>query len=271
MVWSYCLHCRPENIVSQFTSETVFAEATHWNLWDVNVRVGPSGIHGELALEPSALLHEMDRYFIRSAVAAHQTGVEYDIDTGNRLLAEVKSPRLVPAWSAMPDRESIDALERIQPKAVRLTPGTSNHNFPLTPWGSGELLEFLQSHQVLTLVAREDLPWNAVPEVLEDFPRLPLVLLDTGYRADRYLFPLLRRFPSLYFDSATYLAHRQLESFVDRFGAERVLFGSRLPLFTPASSLGVLATARIGDTARAAIAGGNLRRLLGTEHKAPAR
>lgn len=257
--------------MSRFTSEAIFAEAGNWGLWDINVRVGPSGIHGEVAFEtPSALLEEMDRYFIRTAVAAHQTGVEYDAEMGNRLLSEINSPRLIPAWTALPNRESLDTLMRRQPKAVRLTPGTWNHNFPLTRWGAGDLLELLQSHQVLTLVAREDLPWNTLVELLENFARLPLVLLDVGYRSDRYLFPLLERFPSLHFDSATYLAHRQLESFVERFGSERVLFGSRLPFFTPASSLAVLATSRISDSARTAIAGGNLRRLLRMEHTASA-
>ena len=251
--------------MSRFTSEAIFAEAEQWNLWDVNVRVGPSGIHGELALEPADLLAEMDRHFLRHAVAAHQTGIEYDADIGNRLLFEMKSPRLTPAFSAMPEREFVDRLEKLEPQAVRLTPGSWFHNFPLKRWGAGELLDFLQSKQVLTLVAGEDLPWNNVTELLEDFPRLPLVLLDIGYRADRFLFPLLQRFPSLHFDSATYLAHRQLESFVERFGSNRILFGSRLPFFPPASSLAVLATARIDKAARAAIAGGNLRRLLRME------
>ncbi|MGH9591014.1 MAG: hypothetical protein ACRD25_11510, partial [Terracidiphilus sp.] len=61
---------------------------------------------------------------------------------------------------------------------------------------------------------------------------------------------------------ATYLAYRQLENFVDRHGGERLLFGSRLPLFTPATALGVMASARISEEARLQIAGGNLRRLL---------
>jgi hypothetical protein len=41
-----------------------------------------------------------------------------------------------------------------------------------------------------------------------------------------------------------------------------VLFGSRLPLYTPASALGVLSSARIRTDDRLAVAGGNLRRLL---------
>lgn len=251
--------------MSRYDSHTIFAEAEGWDLWDVNVRVGPSGIHGELALDERALLEEMDRYFIRSAVAAHATGIEYDAAQGNEFLAAARGPRLIPAWTARPEREHVERLRALQPRAVRISPGRANHNFPLTKWGASDLFAFLESEQVVTLVAREDIEWNTVAELLESFPRLPLVLLDTGYRADTYLFPLLERFPTLSFDSATYLAHRQLESYVERFGPERILFGSRLPLFTPASALGVLASARISDEARLMIAGGNLRRLLRME------
>ena len=113
------------------------------------------------------------------------------------------------------------------------------------------------------MIAREDIEWDALASLLENFPRLPVLLLETGYRAERYLFPLLHRHSNLYFDSSTYLAHRQLESFVDRFGAGRLVFGSRLPLYTPGAALAVLATARISDEAKLAIAGGTLRQLLG--------
>ena len=62
----------------------------------------------------------------------------------------------------------------------------------------------------------------------------------------------------MYIDTSTYLAHRQLESFVDQFGPGQLIFGSRLPLYTPGTTLAVLATARISDDAKLAIAGGTL-------------
>jgi predicted TIM-barrel fold metal-dependent hydrolase len=75
-------------------------------------------------------------------------------------------------------------------------------------------------------------------------------------------FPSPTGSPNLHIDTSTYVAHRQLESFVDKFGPERLAFGSRLPLYTAGAALGVLATARISDEARLSIAGGTLRRLL---------
>src|SRR6185437_4903916 len=140
---------------------------------------------------------------------------------------------------------SVQELAARKPAAVRLTPSTGQHNFSLASWCAGPLLSFLEENAVITLVAVADLGWPGVASLLENFPRLPLVLLETGYRADRYLFPLLDRFPTLHFDSSTYLAHRQLEAFIQTRGPERVLFGSRLPLYTPASALAVLSSARI--------------------------
>jgi hypothetical protein len=248
--------------VSGFPPEPLFSEAAAWDLFDVNARVGPSGVHGELALDTTGLLEEMDRFYIREAVVSHWTAEEYDAAAGNQALARDLHPRLTPAWAALPDDASVASLEIRRPAVVRLTPGVTQHNFATANWCAGPLMEYLQAHAVVTLISRSDIEWTALADLIENFPRLPLVILDAGYRADRYLFPLLQRFPLLHFDSATYLAHRQLEAYVEQHGPDRVLFGSRLPLYTPASALAVLASARISESDRRAIAGGNLRRLL---------
>lgn len=248
--------------MSSSVIEPLFQEAEDWDLFDVNVRVGPSGIQGEVALETADLLLEMDRFAIRKALVSHWTAEEYDAETGNLALERDLDARFTPAWAAMADRKSVDELEARKPAAVRLTPAINQHNFSFSMWCAGGLFEYLESHYVVTLVERQYIEWDRVHELMENFPHLVLVLLDTGYRADRYLCPLLERYPSLYFDSATYLAHRQLEAYVREHGPDRVLFGSRLPLYTPAAALGVLASARISDEARLAVAGGNLRRLL---------
>ncbi len=233
-----------------------------WRVFDANVRVGKSGVHGELALEAPELLKEMDRFGIARALASHFAAEEYDALEGNCALARIANARLVPVWAALPDRESIQKLAAYKPKAARLSFGVSQHNFSPAPWCSGELFEFLQAHSVLTLVALEQIGWSALAETLENFPRLPLLLLEPGYRADRYLFPLLEKFQNLYFDTSTYLAHRQLEAFVEHLGPERAVFGSRLPLYTPAAALFVLATARISEAAKRAISGENLNQLV---------
>jgi hypothetical protein len=243
-------------------SHSLFSEASDWSLFDVNVRLGSSGIHGELALNTEGLLAEMQQFHIRKALVSHWESEEYDAALGNAALARELGPNMVPAWGALPDAKSVEALAQRQPVAVRLTPSVPQHNFSLARWCSGELFEYLQANGVITLIVAADLGWSGIAAVLDAFPKLPMVLLDTGYRCDRYLFPLLDRYPTLHFDSSTYLAHRQLEAFIEQRGPERVLFGTRLPLYTPASALGVLSSCRIKDADRLAVASGNLRRLM---------
>lgn len=247
----------PENV-----AHSLFHEAADWDLFDVNVRLGSSGVNGQLALDADGLLAEMEQFHIRHALVSHWEIEEYDVALGNETLAREQRPQMVPVWGALPDMRSVEALAVRRPVAVRLMPAAGQHNFSLAHWCAGPLLAFLEDNAVITLIVAADIGWPGVATLLENFPRLPLVLLDTGYRADRYLFPLLDRFPVLHFDSSTYLAHRQLEAFIETRGPERLLFGSRLPLFTPASALGVLSSARVRDDDRLAVAGGNLRRLL---------
>ncbi len=234
-----------------------------WNVFDANARVGRSGVHGEQALEAGDLLAEMDRLGIQRALVSHFASEEYDAGEGNRLLTAQIGARLAPAWAALPDRAFFESLNLAPPAAVRLSFGMLKHNFSSSAWCAGELCEFLQAHSTLTVIQREDIAWDSVELLLRNFPRLPILLLETGYRADRYLFPLFERHANLYIDTSMYVAHRQLEYCVEKFGPDHLLFGTRLPLYEAGAALAVLAASRISDEARLAIAGGNLRRLLG--------
>jgi predicted TIM-barrel fold metal-dependent hydrolase len=169
----------------------------------------------------------------------------------------------VPAWSSSPDPAALANLKPRAPRAVRLWFGALHHNFSSAAWCAGELLEYLQENHVLTVISRPEIEWDAIAVLLENFPRLNVLLLDMGYRSDRYLFPLLTKFSNLYFDSSAYVAHRQLEWYLENLGPDRIVFGSRLPLYTPGAALLALGTARVPDAVRLAVAGGNLRRLIG--------
>ena len=58
--------------------EPAFSEVSAWDLFDANVRMGPSGVQGEIALEARDLLAEMDRFGIQQALVAHCAAEEYD-------------------------------------------------------------------------------------------------------------------------------------------------------------------------------------------------
>jgi predicted TIM-barrel fold metal-dependent hydrolase len=53
---------------------------------------------------------------------------------------------------------------------------------------------------------------------------------------------------------------------VRRFGPERLLFGTHMPLFTPGAAIAAVTYADISETERALIAADNLHRLLEATH-----
>ena len=134
-----------------------FLEVADWNLFDANVRLGPSGIHGELALGAGDLVREMDRFGIQRALVSHFACDEYDAEEGNNALAADLHERFVPVWAALPEPSFLEKLAARKPVAVRLSYGALKHNFSSAPWCSGELYEYLQDKSVLTIIAREDL------------------------------------------------------------------------------------------------------------------
>ena len=247
--------------------EPAFAEVAALNVFDANVRVGHSGIHGHLALDARELLEEINRFGIKQALVSGFTSEEYDPEEGNRALArdiENNLDRFVPAWGALPDKAFLERLALRKPAAIRFSFGLKRHNVSFAPLYSGPLFEYLEEHSILAVIAKEEIDWDALARLLQNFPRVSFLLLEIGYRAERFLGPLLKSFPRFYFDSSTLLAHRQLESFVEQFGYEHIVYGSRLPLYTPGATLATLATSRISDDAKSAIAGDTLRHLLRT-------
>jgi len=249
--------------VLKSATEAFLAECVEWNAFDANVYLGHSGTRGVLALEAPELLAEMDRFGIARALVSHNVGLEYDAVEGNHALMRDAHQRFVPAWTVTPDAGALLDFASREAKAARLWFATSHHNFSSAAWCSGEVLEQMQHRNVLALISKSDIDWDALHSLLENFPRLNVLLLEIGYRADRYMNPLLKKFPNLYFDTSMYAAHRQLEWHVETIGPERMIYGSRLPYYTPGASLAMLGTARISDAAKVAVAGGNLRRLLG--------
>ena len=79
---------------------------------------------------------------------------------------------------------------------------------------------------------------------------------------DRYAWPLIDRFASLHLETGTYLVDGIIEEFHRRYGSQRLVFSSGFPDCASGAALLTLARAEIPEPDRAAVAAGNLERLL---------
>jgi len=91
---------------------------------------------------------------------------------------------------------------------------------------------------------------------------LRLVLLNVSYRINRDLYPRLKAYRHLYVETSGLEQHCGIQDVCERFGPERMLFGSRMPFFCAGASRHAIDCADISEDAKTAIGGGNLRRLL---------
>ncbi len=217
------------------------------------------------------LLAEMDHAGIDSALVYHSLAKEYDPMTGNiMLMDEIKGyDRLYPCWVVIPGgtneipepAELVNNMVAQNVRAVRIFP--SDHLFSLSDWCSGDLMRELEKHKIVVIVEIDQVGWEGIYSLASRFPGLPIIIANLNYRVNRYLYPILEKCKNVYVEISGYQIHKGLESIGIRFGADRLIFGTRMPYFTPGPALTMVNYLLANNTEKEMIAGGNLSRLTG--------
>ena len=233
------------------------------------------------AATPGELLAEMDWCGIDRALVYH-AGMRFASPvTWNTALAadlEGERPReplrrrIFPAWAILPPctgelstpEKFVAGMRAAGIQALWAFP--QEHRYRLDRATFRELFAILEQARI-PLFAKQDL--DHLKELLVQCPELTVVAVNQGpHSVERYLRPLLDDFPNLYLETSGLLVEGLIEEFCGRYGPERLLFGSGYPDQCLGGAYLRLAQADIGEDARAAIAGGNLDRLLAWGGKA---
>ncbi len=223
--------------------------------------------------DASGLLREMDTAGIEEALVYHTVAREADPALGNTMLhKEIKEhERLYPVWILVPHhcgefpgpKKLIKELDANGIKAVKMFPEKNHHSFSLEKWCSGKLLGALEEARVPLMLDIEIVWWETIAGLLKDYPKLPLIVVDANYRHNRFTYPLFERYKNLYVELSRHFGAGVLEDVINRFGPRPFLFGTNMPRYTGTAAVSFLTYADIPRKDKKAIAGGNLRRLLG--------
>lgn len=200
----------------------------------------------------------------------HSAAVMYDAVRGNRQLIEETEGRagLYRMCVALPDivGNEQDAagfvieMRKHKVAAVKIFPRT--HNFTLMNHGLDPLLTLLNEKALPLFSDQEEISWEEIQYILKSFPKLPFVLTNVGYRLGRYIDPLMKKYRTFHLEISRYQVHRGLEELCRKFGSERLLFGSGMPMFSPEPVKMMVESARISVRDKRNIAEANLRRVL---------
>lgn len=144
------------------------------------------------------------------------------------------------------------------------------HEYPAHGPGYRDLWQYADDKEMVVLTHTWESDKNCGPalfaNIASDNPRVKIILAHAGGTQEgcRQAIRAVREYDNLYLDTATSQLHvGMIERFVREVGADRLLFGSDVPLLEPAAQLGRIAYARIKEEEKEKILGGNIKRLLG--------
>ncbi len=214
------------------------------------------------------LIEELDFSNIDRALVYH-TAMRFDHPSvGNhRVVAGTAGhPRLLATRSLLPrqtgEQPQVETLIRQmrdqQIRALWMFPDEHRYFCDELTWG--DQLAVYADRRIPVFV-RASL--DKVAQLLRSFPNLIVVTGSQGSNPlDRYAWPLIERFPNLFFETSGYIVDAGIEEFCRRYSAERLIFGSGYPDNSSGAAMLALARAEISDAQRQAIARDNLCRLL---------
>ncbi len=237
--------------------------------FDCNCAVGPYRTRVfRFARTATELIDELDFANIDRALVYH-TAMRYDHPlVGNDLVLKETAgqSRLQPTWAVLPSQTGelpplatmVGQMRDQNIRALRFFPDDHRYFMDDMTWGD-QLVAYTDRR--IPLFVRANL--DKVAQLLKSFPDLVVVTGSQGSNPlDRYAWPLIERYPHLYFDTSGYIVDAGMEEFFRRYSAQRLVFGSGYPDNSSGAAMLALAHADLSLAERQAIAADNLDRLL---------
>ncbi|HUU27061.1 MAG TPA: amidohydrolase family protein [archaeon] len=234
------------------------------------------------------LLRELDLCRITRALVYHASARELDSRKGNRALLEEigGNRRLVPAAVFNPtpykgERDLVGELSgliRSGFKAFRAFPLYHGINFSdpevrnvlggLAERKSALWLDYDQLYYNFNQIGQHEqraIDLAQVDLLAADFPDLTLVVVGAMYNHHSALFRVFDRRANVKAETSLFQGFEMIRFVCERWGAERLLFGTGLPLTSPGAARAALVYADISEDEKRKIASGNLEALLGEQ------
>jgi predicted TIM-barrel fold metal-dependent hydrolase len=253
--------------------------------FDANSRLGAEMINHEVVnhegfiiLEPAALAENapeliayMDRIGIEKALISHSAMLEFDPLIGNKkVLAEIQpyKDRLFPTWVILPEITDSDFktnvfFDQMKTRGVKILRAYPQVNrYILNGVVMKEQLDIISDLKI-PLYLESRYGFEYIYAVLAEFPKLTVVITNIGcWPSGRFVFPLLNRYPNVYFETGDFTMMRGYETACGKFGCERLLFSTNFPTNSMGCAVSALMNSGISIEEKEAIAHKNIERLL---------
>jgi hypothetical protein len=220
------------------------------------------------------LTQKLCDYSIENALVYHAMAKEYDPQVGNDLLIEELQNQTIlsPMWVLLPHYTGefdspailVEKMRRHGVKAVTMFPSPSCHNFSLADFACGELFRALEEYRIPLFIGLDQLGGlQSLDTLCTNHPELRIVITGVNYRIDRDLYPLMQKYTNFFMETSGYKVMDGIAEICSHFGAQRLLFGTGMPVTSGSAAVGLITYANITQKEKQMIASDNLMKLLG--------
>lgn len=263
--------------IANFTSELSAlktAEEDETLIIDANVGLGrfTLGIGTDYVPTENAISH-LKKGGVDKALVYSVLSRETDAEEGNTIIQEESSdhPELIPSVVINPYETDIDEalvqMEKFDIEVVRLFPIVGHYS--VYPSIIGPIVEKLQKANKVLFIdfeaghwSSDNIDYNAVYELCQAYPDIPIVLIGPTITGTRNYPNLLKECDNFYLEISQMFQPEELFRLVKQGYGRRLIFGSDFPLREPASLLNMLAYSGLSQEELRNICSGNLLRLL---------
>jgi len=217
----------------------------------------------DVASSVENLLSNMEIWKISRALAVSMKGIFYDYIEGNaETLAVCKNNKSLIPVATIDPRKTCDFEGEIQKcmesgfKVMRLFPEYQAWNTAEVPFR--KLLKVINRHQIPLII-------NESPSKLYDFTEettVPIVFLNSHYYRLYETLAVFEDRSNFYAEARHLISPDAVEVFVERIGADRLVFGSNNPLEYTGSAICRINEAEISEQDKASIFGSNIKRIM---------
>lgn len=227
---------------------------------------------------PDALVGEMDRWKIDQAVVASTKSVFLNCEDGYPHLDDLvqKYPKRFIGFPIVSPKDGEQSLAQVEEahkkgyKGLRLFPQHHQYRLDDDPTLEG-ILGLAQGFGMLVQIpCRIMLHWGLpqldvreIDSVAARFSKLNIMTGGLNYSELRDVIGVMRRRDNVTFETSCLQMVNGIETVVEQVGAERIFFGTGLPLQYPSPGIAKIANAQVSDDVKEKIFGLNAVKLLG--------
>lgn len=223
--------------------------------------------------EKNAIKKELQRCNITKAICHHTTAKEYNALEGNRILMEEirDDGFFLPAYVMVPNHagdfppfaELKKELKENGVRLIKMFPSRGEQSFSLAKWNMEEAFTFLSDIKMPLMLPYSNGGADDLHQVLSSYPELKVIVTDASYGADKELMRLMELSENLYLETSNYTTLDGIAYVTQRFGAERLIFGSGAPFVSAGAAVAKILFADISEEEKEKIAFRNLENLTG--------